>query len=560
MLCQCKQWCFQVCVVLLFFIAALADALQLIPLSYQTDDYLYYVTAGVGTPAQPFRLVVDTGSANLWVPSSSCASLACTQRAQYNPDASTTSKVLGTAVPIRYGSGGSVLAALVSDVVMLPAPNSSSSSSSGSGTYAPGGVRFTQQLGMATQMRQLDASSDASQPWDGILGMGLPALAAGGVQVPVLSLLQQGVVDAPVFGLYTVPNASAAGSGGELALGGWNAARVQGSLTWIDVVTPTAPTLKGFWAVPIQQVQLDWPSSSSRGAPAGSSNGPAGACSSSVACVGLVDSGTSLIYGSIEEVAAVNAALGGSPSLRQLPFSCTEVVARVLAATADALSSNTPDQAANAVCSRLYGGDASSLEAMLCSAVQLQLSALTLGPPNQPVLSTAQQQSVVLCEQLPYVVNVTLSCKQVQDLPTVSFSIGGSTFSIEPTAYTYQNYYTVYDYGSPAGAPAGSQQAKPRIGLGRLNAAEQAASAALFDQALASKQSSKFDLKPKKPMLAAKYNDEKDLTKMINQKNESNAAGKAQQSGGQLSVVKAPVLAPADQKQKAKQAKAAAPS
>lgn len=49
-----------------------------------------------------------------------------------------------------------------------------------------------------------------------------------------------------------------------------------------------------------------------------------------------------------------------------------------------------------------------------------------------------------------------------------------------------------------------------------------------------------------------------DLTKMINANNESNLASKAQQSGGNLSVVKAPVLAPADQKQKAKQAKAAA--
>ena len=48
-----------------------------------------------------------------------------------------------------------------------------------------------------------------------------------------------------------------------------------------------------------------------------------------------------------------------------------------------------------------------------------------------------------------------------------------------------------------------------------------------------------------------------DLTKMINANNESNAASKAQQSGGHLAVVKAPVLAPADQKQKAKQAKAA---
>jgi hypothetical protein len=62
--------------------------------------------------------------------------------------------------------------------------------------------------------------------------MGLPALAAGGVQLPVLSMLQQGVIDAAVFGLYTVPNASAADAGGELAVGGWNAERVQGNITW----------------------------------------------------------------------------------------------------------------------------------------------------------------------------------------------------------------------------------------------------------------------------------------------------------------------------------------
>jgi hypothetical protein len=49
-----------------------------------------------------------------------------------------------------------------------------------------------------------------------------------------------------------------------------------------------------------------------------------------------------------------------------------------------------------------------------------------------------------------------------------------------------RNYYAVYDYGTAAG----SQQASPRVGLGQLNAAEQAAAAAVFDQALASKRSS----------------------------------------------------------------------
>jgi hypothetical protein len=50
-----------------------------------------------------------------------------------------------------------------------------------------------------------------------------------------------------------------------------------------------------------------------------------------------------------------------------------------------------------------------------------------------------------------------------------------------------------------------------------------------------------------------------ELTKMINAKNESNTASNAQ-PGGTLVVVKAPVLAPADQKQEAKKAKTATKS
>lgn len=65
-----------------------------------------------------------------------------------------------------------------------------------------------------------------------------------------------------------------------------------------------------------------------------------------------------------------------------------------------------------------------------------------------------------------------------------------------------------------------------------------------------------FNLKPKKGRLQGDYNDQQELTKMINKTNESNLAAKAEQAGGHLKMVKAPppVLAPADAKQKAKQA------
>jgi hypothetical protein len=131
----------------------------------------FTATLGIGTPAQPFRLVVDTGSANLWVPASACSSAACTQRAQYNPQQSSSSKVLGQQVAISYGAG-QVNSVLVKDVVSLPASSSSSSSSSSSGGGFVPGVGFTQTLGMALQMDVGNSSSNTQQPWDGILVRG----------------------------------------------------------------------------------------------------------------------------------------------------------------------------------------------------------------------------------------------------------------------------------------------------------------------------------------------------------------------------------------------------
>ncbi|KIZ00713.1 hypothetical protein MNEG_7249 [Monoraphidium neglectum] len=64
-------------------------------------------------------------------------------------------------------------------------------------------------------------------------------------------------------------------------------------------------------------------------------------------------------------------------------------------------------------------------------------------------------------------------------------------------------------------------------------------------------------IKPKRAALQGDYKDQQELSKMINKKNESNFAAKAEQAGGQMKMVKAPppVLAPADAKKRAKEAK-----
>merc|ERR1712070_1189404 len=65
----------------------------------------YFIEVEVGTPAQTFTVVPDTGSSNLWLYSKSCWSIPCWTHTLYDNSKSSTYQKNGEAFDITYGSG-----------------------------------------------------------------------------------------------------------------------------------------------------------------------------------------------------------------------------------------------------------------------------------------------------------------------------------------------------------------------------------------------------------------------------------------------------------------------
>jgi len=184
----------------------------------------YFSDITIGTPPQSFKVVLDTGSSNLWVPSSECGSIACYLHTKYDSSASSTYKKNGSEFAIQYGSGS--LSGFVSQDTMTIGDLQVKNQVFAEATEEPG-LAF------------------AFGRFDGILGLGYDTISVNKIVPPFYEMVNQGLLDDPVFAFYL---GSSEEDESEAIFGGVNKDHYTGKLTEIPL------RRKAYWEVDLDAI------------------------------------------------------------------------------------------------------------------------------------------------------------------------------------------------------------------------------------------------------------------------------------------------------------------
>ena len=232
------------------------------PLSYSLD-LLFYGEISLGSPEQKFNVLFDTGSSNLWVPSSKCTT--CLHHNRFDASKSSSYKENGTRIELD----------------------------------GVGGFLSTDNLKIGSTVVEAQTFAEATEEpgrfvlakYDGILGLGFPKLSVDGVVTPFENMVDQKLIDESVFSFYL--NKDPKGKvGGELIFGGVDKEHFDGEITYAPL------TEQAFW-----KFKMD-----GFGVAGGSAND---FCNGG--CDVIANTGISLIAMPMEEADKLNKQIGATP-------------------------------------------------------------------------------------------------------------------------------------------------------------------------------------------------------------------------------------------------------
>ncbi|NXD81040.1 CATE protein, partial [Halcyon senegalensis] len=235
-------------------------------------DYMnaqYYGVVSVGTPPQRFTVVFDTGSSNFWVPSAYCISEACRIHQKFKSFLSDSYEHGGEAFSLQYGTGQ--LVGIAGKDTLQISNISIKGQDFGESVFEPG-------------------PTFALARFDGVLGLGYPSLAVGNALPVFDSIMNQQLVEEPIFSFY-LKRGDDTENGGVLILGGIDHSLYKGSIHWVPV------TEKSYWQIHLNNIKIQ---------------GRVTFCSHG--CEAIVDSGTSLITGPSSQIRRLQEYIGASPS------------------------------------------------------------------------------------------------------------------------------------------------------------------------------------------------------------------------------------------------------
>jgi len=255
-----------------------------VPLNYSKDvlEAQYYGAMTIGTPAQDFSVLFDTGSANLWVPSTRCCgtevncpinieNAACQYHNTYDDTASTTYVANGSRIFISYGAGP-VGGFVSEDTVTV-------------------GTAIVQKQLFGEIIFEKPVNTFSQEKFDGIVGLGFPALAANGITPVFTNMWAQGQLEQNLFSFYFNRDYTSS-IGGSINLGGIDKSHYTGEINYHPVVYPE----QGYWSITLQSVSYN-----------GEDLGPI-----SSSCI--VDSGTPVIGLPTAVADQINELIGGTPN------------------------------------------------------------------------------------------------------------------------------------------------------------------------------------------------------------------------------------------------------
>ncbi|KAL0389167.1 UNVERIFIED_CONTAM: Aspartic proteinase A1 [Sesamum calycinum] len=363
----------------------------------------------LGHLPRSFTVIFDTGSSNLWVPSSKCYfSVACLFHSKYKSSRSSTYKKNGKSAAIHYGTG------------------------SISGFFSQDHV----QLGNLVVKDQdfIEATKEPgitflAAKFDGILGLGFQEISVGNA-VPVwYNVVNQGLVKDPVFSFWLNRKGNEE-DGGALVFGGVDPNHFKGEHTYVPV------TQKGYWQFDMGEVLIGGETT--------------GFCSGG--CSAIADSGTSLLAGPTTVVTLINHAIGATGVVSQECKSVVSVYGKTILELL--LSKEEPQR----VCSKIglcssdgtrdvsmiiesvvdkdSNKDSYGLHDEMCTACQMAVvwiqNQLRRNVTEEKILDYINE----LCDRLPSPMGESaVDCNVLSSMPNVSFTIGGKSFDLTPEQY-----------------------------------------------------------------------------------------------------------------------------